>query len=95
MLDIKTRLANLKRPQLLSKAAQHGVKDYRRKTHLPRVLQGPIPAKHHAILVTLCDLENHINTLRKTRDAAYSAARHVEVLIALIAEYQRHSEKGA
>lgn len=91
MLDIKSRLANLKRPKILAKAAQIGVKDYRRKTHLPRVLQGPIPAKHHAVLVTLCDLENHLNSLRKTRDAAYSAARHVEVLIALIAESQQQS----
>ena len=90
MLDVKTQIARLNRPKLLVNAAQIGVKDYRRKTHLPRILLSSAPAKSYAVLVTLCDLENHMNSLRKTRDAAYSAARHVEVLIALIAEQQRY-----
>ncbi|MGB7317310.1 MAG: DUF6477 family protein [Planktotalea sp.] len=92
MLDIQTQIARLKRPPLLVNAARFGLKDYRRKTHLPRILQGPVPAKNHAVLVTLCDMESHLNSLRKTRDAAYSAARHVEVLIALIAEARRIAE---
>ena len=72
-------------------AANFASKDYRRKIHLPRVLNGPVPLKASAVLIQLCDMENHHNTLRKTRDAAYSAARHVETLVALIAESRREA----
>lgn len=89
MLDLKTQISTLKRPTLLVKAANIAAQDYRRKIHLRRVLRGPIPPKASAVLVQLCDLESHHNSLRKTRDAAYSAARHVEVLVALICESQR------
>ncbi|MEN8891266.1 DUF6477 family protein [Planktotalea arctica] len=92
MLDTASQIAALRRPKLLVKAANIAAKDYRRKIHLPRVLRGPVPPKANAVLVQLCDLENHMNALRKTRDAAYSAARHVEVLVALIIEAQRNSE---
>lgn len=91
MLDLRTHITRLKRPKLLVKAAQIGLKDYRRKIHLARILQGPVPAKSFGVIAALCDLENHLNSLRKTRDAAYSTARHVEVLIALIAEEKRYS----
>jgi hypothetical protein len=89
MLDIKTQIAQLKRPKLLVKAALMGQKDYRRKVHLGRILQGSVPPKASAILLQLCDIENQQNGQRKTRNAAYSVARHVEVLIALIFESQR------
>ncbi len=92
MLDLKTQLTNLKRPKLLVRAASFGQKDYRRRTHLPRLLGGVVPTNASAIMVQLCDLENHLNSLRKTRDAAYSVARHIEVLIALIAESQRYAK---
>ena len=90
MLDLHTHIARLKRPKLSVKAAQLGLKDYRRKIHLARILQGPVPTKSFGVIAALCDLETHLNSLRKTRDAAYSTARHVEVLIALIAEERRH-----
>jgi hypothetical protein len=89
MLDLMSQLTNLKRPKLLVNAARFGQKNYRRKIHLKRVLGGAVPNKASAIQMQLFDLENHQNTLRKTRDATYSAARHTEVLIALIAEHQR------
>lgn len=94
MLDLKTQLSQLKRPKLLVNAALHGQKDYRHKIHLPRVLGESVPAKATAVLVRLCDLEAHHNSMRKARDAAYSAARHIEVLIALIAESQRFSAQN-
>jgi hypothetical protein len=90
MQDIKTQVSRLKRPKLLVSAARLALKDYRRKSHLSRILRGPVPAKASAVLGELCDMETHLNTLRKTRDAAYSAARHIEVLVALIAETQRN-----
>ena len=88
LLDLKSQLTHLKRPKLLVSAARLGQKDYRRKTHLKRILGGAVPSKANAILMQLFDLEKHQNMLRKTRDATYSAARHTEVLIALIAEHQ-------
>jgi hypothetical protein len=93
MLDIKSQLSQLKRPKLLVNAALFGQKDYRRKIHLPRVLNGNVPVKASAILMQLSDVETHQNSLRKTRDAAYSGARHVEILIALICESQRFATK--
>ena len=89
MLDFMTQLTNLKRLKLLVSTARLGQNDYRRKAHLKRILGGAIPTKARAILIQLFDLENHQNTLLKTRNATYSAARHTEVLIALIAEHQR------
>ena len=38
MLDINTRLANLKRPKLLARAVRFGIDDYRRDVHLKRLL---------------------------------------------------------
>ncbi len=89
MLCAQKQIPRLKRPKLLVNAAQLGLKDYRRTRHLPRILRGPIPSKSYSVLATLCDMENHLNSARRTRDATYSAARHVEVLIALIAEGRR------
>ena len=83
---VQTQISRLKRPKLLVNAAQMGLKDYRRTRHLPRILRGPIPSKSYGVLAALCDMESHLNSLRRTRDATYSAARHVEVLIALMAE---------
>lgn len=45
MQDLMSMLTSLKRPNLLVKAAQLGLPDYRRKTHLPRILQSPAPAQ--------------------------------------------------
>lgn len=94
MLDLKSQLKTLKRPKLLVKAAGFGLKDYRRKTHLKRILGGAVPAKTNAVILQLFDLENHLNMLRKTRDATYSAARHIDVLVALIAENQTSVESA-
>jgi hypothetical protein len=86
MQDLMSMLTSLKRPNLLVKAAQLGLPDYRRKTHLPRILQSPAPASNGAAALRLLELEQHINELRCARDASYSARRHVDVLIALLSE---------
>ncbi|MGH1577166.1 DUF6477 family protein [Planktotalea sp.] len=95
MQDISTQLSKLKRPKLLVNAARLGMNDYRRKSHLSRILRGPVPSKAGAVLMLLSDLENQSNNLRKTRDAAYSVARHVEVLVALMFEAQRYNQRDA
>ncbi|WP_365734739.1 DUF6477 family protein [Planktotalea sp.] len=40
------------------------------------------------------DPEKHQNSLRKTRDYVYSAAHHIEKLIALIAESRRFANQS-
>lgn len=88
MLDLASLLASLKRPRLLVRAARHGLGDYRRKIHLPRILGGTAPERPAQVALVLMDMEEQMNIERKTRDANYSAARHVMVLIALMHEAQ-------
>lgn len=42
MLDIQTRVAKLRRPELLIKAARFGLDDYVRNTHLKQILKSAI-----------------------------------------------------
>ncbi len=86
MLDIQTRLKALRRPALLIRAARHGAPEYRRAQHLPRLLgYGALPSPG-AALAALMDIEEALETRRRAGDAAWSAARHVETLIALMVE---------
>lgn len=86
MQDRRTRLKALRRPALLVRAARHGQADYRRAQHLPRLLgYGALPAPG-AALAALMEMEETHEARRREDDAAWSAARHVEVLIALMAE---------
>jgi hypothetical protein len=77
------------RPRLLVAAARCGMSDYRRETDLRRALRGrmngalPGPS---AALETLFVIEAEMNDLRLSHEGVWRAARHVEVLIALMAE---------
>ena len=86
MLDIQTRIHRLCRPKLLITAARFGLDDYRRGPHLRRLLNTEQPPRPVVALVQLLDLEQAINTERTTKQTTYSIARHVDVLIAIIAE---------
>ena len=86
MTQILETLAWLRRPRLLVSAARCGQADYRRSLDLPRILrlaQAPAPARAAALLL---DMEEMLDDARRSQDAGYNAARHVEVLIALLAE---------
>jgi len=86
MQDILSMLNALHRPRLLMRAARIGAEDYRRTVHLPRLLgYGSLP-RHGAALIRLIDLENALETQRTEADAGYSLMRHVDVLIAIVAE---------
>lgn len=86
MQDILTRLAELRRPPILLRAARHGALAYRRDRHLQRVLgYGRVPRSAEA-LTRLVDLEAEHEDLRTTGYGGYSSARHLDVLIALVAE---------
>lgn len=86
MQDVFTRLAQLRRPRILARAARSGVHSYSRKRDLNRILgYGPLP-KPAAVVMRLLEIEQELNTARLSGEAAYSMFRHVEVLIALAAE---------
>ncbi|MDO6589560.1 hypothetical protein DS901_07215 [Loktanella sp. D2R18] len=86
MLDLDTRIAGLKRPTLLARAARFGVDDYRREVHLHRILgPGHLP-RHAEAIMRLLDIEAGLNIQRVARDGHYRIAHHVEVLIAIAGE---------
>lgn len=88
MLDIQTRVTGLRRPELLVKAARFGLDDYNRNTHIRRVLRGEPPTKPAAALMQLLEIEAVLNDDRIKKQATYSVARHVDALIAIMAEAQ-------
>ncbi|WP_380052319.1 DUF6477 family protein [Falsihalocynthiibacter sp. SS001] len=86
MNDILTMLKSLNRPRLLVRAARHGLMEYNRERHLARLIKDTaLPGPGQAIM-TLMNQETLLEQKRKTGDASYSALRHIEVLIALMAE---------
>lgn len=96
MMDLLSLLNTIHRPRLLIRAARFGVEEYRRDTHLRRLLgHGALP-RSGAALTILMDIEAEQNEQRLTKQAGYSPARHVEVLIAMMGEAQllRHASRG-
>ena len=84
MTDFRTRLADLRRPSLLMRAARFGLSDYRRERDLKRLVD--LPASPEATVCQLLSEENRLEEIRQRGDAGYSITRHIEVLIALLAE---------
>ena len=86
MSDLRCRLSRLHRPRLLIQAARHGQGDYRRDRDLGRLIgTGTLPTPKVAVLRLLSE-EEHLEEIRQQGGAAYSVARHIDVLIALMAE---------
>lgn len=72
-----------RRPRLLLSAARHGLAFYRRDRDLPRLTaraQGQTP------LDALTEAESRMEAARRSGGASYAFARHIEILIALLAE---------
>ena len=85
----------LRRPRLLLRAVRHGLGEYQRDRVLRRVLGGTaLPAPRRAVMALLA-AEELLETARQSRDAGYSVARHVEVLIALVCEARTLSSEAA
>lgn len=97
MQDIHSRIAGLRRPRLLVRAARFGVDGYDRAQRLPRLLERDVAPGTGEALVLLLELEEEHDLLRRTGRADYSAPRHVDVLIAIMAESRalRHMRPGA
>lgn len=86
MTDHRTLLASLRRPRLLMRAARFGLGDYRRDRDLRRLVSGPTSPEE--TVTSLITTEARLEATRLAGEAGYSVARHIEVLIALLAEAQ-------
>ncbi|MGI3211005.1 DUF6477 family protein [Roseovarius tibetensis] len=86
MQDVLTALGGLRRPPLLIRAARIGMAHYNRSVHLARHLgDGPLPRAGDA-LMRLMEIEAGLECDRKDRATFYRAARHVDLLIAMMGE---------
>ncbi|OYU39166.1 MAG: hypothetical protein CFE33_12155 [Pseudorhodobacter sp. PARRP1] len=84
MTDFRALLETLRRPRMLIRAARCGVLDYRRERDLKRLVDST-PTPERAVTRLLAE-EERLEDIRISGEASYSVARHIEVLIALIAE---------
>lgn len=85
MSDLRTIVANLRRPRLLMRAALHGLDDYRRERDLKRLTGTPLVLGKSAV-PELVQVEAELERTRIAGDLSYSIGRHIEVMIALMAE---------
>lgn len=81
MTDLAARLALLKRPKMLVGAARRGLTHYRRDRDLPRLVKSAANTSS-----ALLAREEELEATRAQRGAGYSAALHIAILTALLAE---------
>jgi len=86
MEDVLTRVSRLERPQILVQTARLGLTEYCRDRHLRRLLKTDTPPQASDAVIRLLDMETALDSQRQQDRAAYSIARHVGVLIALMSE---------
>lgn len=86
MTDCRTMLDTLRRPRLLMRAARFGLGEYRRERDLRRHVA--VASSPEDTVSSLISVEAKLEATRVSGDAGYSVARHIEVLIALLAEAQ-------
>lgn len=86
MQDILSRLSGIHRPAILVRAGNIGAQTYRRGPALRRILGRTTLPRSTIALLQLIDIEADLNARRKKTDAGYNLVRHIEVMIALIAE---------
>ena len=86
MTELRSHIARLQRPQLLIQAARLGLPDYRRDRDLRRLI-GALAAPPPPVSVArLLEAEEEVEQVRRTGATGYNAVRHVDLLIALMAE---------
>lgn len=86
MPDFRALLAELRRPRLLIRAARCGIADYRRERDLKRLIDTGGRTTPETALPRLFSEEERLEDTRRAGDLGYSLSRHIEVLIALMAE---------
>lgn len=83
---IAALVADLRRPKLLIRAARFGMAEYDRNRDLRRLLKRiDAPSPERAVTILMAE-EEKLEETRRAGEAAYSIARHIELLIALMAE---------
>ncbi|MGV6813287.1 MAG: DUF6477 family protein [Brevirhabdus sp.] len=88
-------LSKIKRPRLLIRAARFGLLEYRRERDLKRLLRVDRLAGPERNLARLLGEEAQLEEERRSQDAGYSVPRHIEMLVALIAEARLLRATGA
>ncbi|MEM9438133.1 MAG: DUF6477 family protein [Pseudomonadota bacterium] len=86
MQDVYTMLSSLRRPRLLISAARHGLMEYDRQRQLQKLLNVTTVPSSGAAAMRLMEIEAGMNQERVEHGGGYSIARHVDVLVALMAE---------
>lgn len=86
MTDATPLTATIRRPGLLVRAARLGLPHYDRARHLRRLFPDrAVPEPPHAAALLL-DREAALDAQRREGASGYRVERHLDVLIALIAE---------
>jgi hypothetical protein len=86
MSDLSSFVNSLRRPRLLIRAAAFGLNDYNRERVLKRLTKASSLPSPNSAVRSLLPIEEGLETARAAGDASYNVSRHVEVLIALLAE---------
>lgn len=86
MTDLTRQLSDLRRPRLLVRAARYGVSNYRRTRDLGRITGQSRLASPSAVVETLLHQEEQVEQTRLAHDGTYNVNKHIELLIALMAE---------
>ena len=86
MSDLLSVVSELRRPRLLIRAARAGLAEYNRNRDLKRLMRtAEAPTPDRALSALMAE-EERIETTRQAGDASYSFLRHIDVLIAMMAE---------
>ncbi|KMW56851.1 hypothetical protein AIOL_001808 [Candidatus Rhodobacter oscarellae] len=89
MPELMELLQNMRRPGLLLQAAKLGMKDYNRERTLKRLALPTAEQNATNAVHALMSTEDTMEHARRAGDASYTPSRHVEVLVALLAEIRR------
>ncbi|WP_372840345.1 DUF6477 family protein [Phaeovulum sp.] len=95
MTEFTRLLAELRRPRLLIRAARIGLADYNRSRDLRRIVRNMETINPDHALSALMTAEAELEETRRAGAAHYSLARHIDVLIALLAESRLRAEQGS
>lgn len=86
MTDTFNRFKTLRRPSLLVRAARFGLAEYNRDRDLKKLMKSAVTPSPEVAVDELLQEEERLEITRKTGDASYSIAYHIEVLVALMCE---------
>lgn len=86
MTDLLSVVSELRRPKLLIRAARAGLCDYNRNRDLKRLMRtASAPSPDRAVTALIAE-EEQLEDTRRAGDASYNLTRHIEILIAMMAE---------